>query len=140
MIGLAEDCKMVDIKHFNVSLSMSHKGWIKLMSKTHGWDKKSPDCAKPSKDVETKGHLVSCLPVDCLICIHKEEAFKEGTVEHIILKEKMGFQCAGVLGELMHAMVTVRPDVAHLVMPPSKFSSAPSECHCQTLEGLRKHL
>ena len=40
----------------------------------------------------------------------------------------------------MHPMVTARPDTACSVTTPSKFSSAPSECHCQSSKGLMKCL
>ena len=80
------------------------------------------------------------MPSDHLIWIHKEEGHKEGTVEHSVLEEKMGFQCQVVLGELTHAMVTAQPNIARSVTTLSKFSSAPLECHHQLLEGLTKHL
>ena len=41
-----------------------------------------------------------------------------------------------VPGELMHVMVTARPDVAHFVTTLSKLSSSPWECHCRLLKGL----
>ena len=36
----------------------------------------------------------------------------------------------------MCAMVTAQPGIAHSVTTLRKFSSAPSECHCQPLKGL----
>ena len=108
--------------------------------KTHGWDKEFPDCPKPCKDGETKGNLVPPLPADCLAWVCEKEGFKEGTMEHTILEKKMGFQHGVVLGELMHAMMTARPDITCSVTTPNKFLSAPSECCHQLLKGLTKHL
>ena len=121
---------------------MSSEGCIKRMLKTHRWDNKEfPDGPKPCEHGEMEGHLLSPTPVDCLTQVCKEEGFKkEGTVEHSILEKKMGFQHCVVPGELMHAMATATPDMAHSVTTPSKFSSAPSECHHQLLKGLTKHL
>ena len=90
---LVDDCNGVNVKQFNDSILMSSKDHMKQMLKTHGWDKESPDCLKPCKDGETKGHQVSSMPADCLSQMHKEEGCKEGTVDHMILEKKMGFQC-----------------------------------------------
>ena len=80
-----------------------------------------PDCPKPCKDGETKGHLISPVPADCLTCICKEKAKNwRGAVERTVLETKMGFQCRVVLGELMHAVVTARLDVTHSVTTLSK--------------------
>ena len=57
-------------------------------------------------------------------------------MKHTVLEEKMGFQHQAALGELMCAMVTAQPGIAHSVTTLRKFSSAPSECHCQPLKGL----
>ena len=97
------------------------------MSKSHDWDKESPDCPKPCEDGKTKGHPVSPLPADCLTWICKEEGFKEETVEHTTIAKKMGFQSRVVLDELTHAMVTARPDNACCVTTLRKFLSALSE-------------
>ena len=99
-LGLVEDCNGVDVK------LMSAKGHIERMPKTHGWGKESPDCPKPCRDDETKGNLVSPMPADCITWIQGKEGFKEGTVEHSVLENKMGFQCRVVPGEPMCAMVT----------------------------------
>ena len=62
-------------------------------------------------------------------------------MEHTVLEEKMGFQHGVVLGELMHAMVTARPDIAHSATILCKLSIALSDCHRQSsLEGLTKCL
>ena len=79
-----------------------------------------------------------CQPIASLGCVEKMDSKK--AVEHTMLEKKMGFRHCMVLGESTHAMVTARPDVAHSITVPCKFSSAPSECHHQSLKGLTKHL
>ena len=41
----------------------------------------------------------------------------EGTSEHAILEKKLGFSYRSVLGELMYAYVTCRPDIGMLLQP-----------------------
>ena len=89
-LGSVDDCNGADVKQFNDFIPMSSKGHIAWMSKTHGWDKESPDCPGPCKDSKTEGRQVSPLPADCLTQVHKENSFKEGTVEHNILEKKNG--------------------------------------------------
>ena len=61
-------------------------------------------------------------------------------MEHTTLERKMGSQHRVVLGELMHAMATARPDASCSATILSKFSSALPACHHQLLESVTKCL
>jgi hypothetical protein len=64
----------------------------------------------------------------------------EGSDEHAALQRKHGFSYRTVLGELMYAYVTCRPDIGYAVVCLSKFSAAPTTVHYSFLKGVAKYL
>ena len=119
---------------------MSSRAHIKRLLKIHGWEEESTNDPPPCKEGETDGHLHAPLPADCLSKIFKEEGPKEGTIEHAILEKKQGFEYRVVLGELMYAMCTGRPDICYAITTMSKFSSSPSEYHYKLLKDIARYL
>ena len=81
------------------------------------------------------------MPTDSIEKIYKNSGPKEGTAaHHKTLEEKVGFSYRTVLGELMYAMMTCRPDIAYSVTTLSKFSTAPSLHHYRLLQTIAKYL
>ena len=72
--------------------------------------------------------------------MYKETGPKEGVNAHKILENKMGFAFRTLLGELMYAYITCRPDIGYSVTTLSKFSCAPSEYHYKLLQMVAKYL
>ena len=56
------------------------------------------------------------------------------------LEKKMGFSYRCLLGELMYAYVTCRPDIGYSICCLSKFSTCPSELHYNFLKGVAIYL
>ena len=100
--------------------------------KSHGWDKpaSNEDDAKPGEP----------LPTTCLQQICSATGPAEGTSAHSKLQKQKGFSCRTLLGEILCACVTCRPDCGHAVVTLSKFASAPAAIHHDRLRALAKHL
>ena len=80
------------------------------------------------------------MPSDTLSRIYEEEVFREGSPAHQALEDKFGFSYRTLLGELMYAYVTARPDISYAVTTLSKFSSAPGSYHFHLLRGIANYL
>ena len=72
--------------------------------------------------------------------MYKETGPKEGLVAHKILENKIGFAYWILLGELMCAYITCRPDIGYSITTLSKFSCAPTEYHYSLLQIVAKYL
>ena len=107
-----EDHNGGNASQFKDSILLSSKSHIERMLKTHGWERKSPDVKPACKDGETDGHLVSPLPADCLSELFNETGPKEGTAEFVTLEKKQNLQSGFLLGKLMRAVATTRPDTS----------------------------
>jgi hypothetical protein len=66
--------------------------------------------------------------------------FAEHTAEHASLAKEMGFSYRTLLGELLHACVTARPDIGFAIALLAKFSAAPAKLHYRGLKGVAKYL
>ena len=82
----------------------------------------------------------SPLPSDCIDQMYLEEGPLENTTAHLALEKKKGFNYCTLLGELMYAYITCRPDIGYAVTTLSKLSSAPNEFHYKLLKGVAKYL
>ena len=83
---------------------------------------------------------LSPLPADCIDTMFKEVGPLEGSVDHTILEKKNGFGYRTLLGELMYAYITCRPDIGYAITSLSKFSTRPSAVHYKLLRGVAKYL
>ncbi len=52
----------------------------------------------------------------------------------------MGFAYRTVVGDLLYAYVTARPDIGYAIATLAKFSAAPSKLHYQRLKGVALYL
>ena len=72
--------------------------------------------------------------------MYSEEGFRENTPAHLALERHFGFGYRNLLGELMYAYVSSRPDIGYAVCTLSKFSTCPGEYHFKLLKGVARYL
>jgi hypothetical protein len=64
----------------------------------------------------------------------------EGTKEHEELQLKSGFSYRTLLGEMMFAYVSCRPDIGYAVTLMSKYGSNPAPYHYSCLKNIARYL
>ena len=99
---------------------------------SHKWD--TPGKMKPSSK------HIGPLSADAVQQIYKETCLAEGTAEHQVLEEKCGFGYQTLLGKMMYAYVTCRPDIGYAITAMSKFSTTPSALHYLYLKHVARYL
>ena len=67
------------------------------------------------------------LSENILKTIYKECGPDEGTVDAYNLELSQGFAYQTLLGEMMYAYVTCRPDIGYAITTMNKFSTKPSK-------------
>ena len=122
-LGLVKDYNGVDIEQYSDSICISAEAYIERLLKTHGWNTQS------NKESDEPGKPIAPLSPDCLSTIYQKEGPREGTIEHSVLEKKYGFSYRTLLGEMMYAYITARPDIGYAITTLSKFSSSPDDCH-----------
>ena len=129
-LGLRTEYNGVDIRQTRDSISVSCETYIARVLRTHGWD--SPELRPTSR--------LAPLPSDSTESLYKDVGPSEGTVEHAALAAAQGFSYRTLLGELLYAYVTCRPDIGYAITTLSKFSIAPAPLHFSLLKGVAKYL
>ena len=64
----------------------------------------------------------------------------EGSKAHADLQAECGFSYRTLLGELLYAYVTCRPDIGYAVITLSKFASKPAKLHFTALKNVARYL
>ena len=64
----------------------------------------------------------------------------EDSAKHAALKSQHGFPYRTLLGELLYAYVTCRPDIGYATTTLSKFSSCPANVHYRFLKYVATYL
>ena len=121
---------------------MHAKAYFECILQTHGWDTTSDQEKNDSvfnKNMNSS-RPISLLSPDCLDQLFKHVGPKEHTPEAIVLQKTAGFSYQTVLGELMYAYITCRPDIGYAITTLSKFSSAPSAFHYKQLRHIAKYV
>ena len=72
--------------------------------------------------------------------VYEQKGPAEGTAEHKDIESKAGFGYQTLLGEMMYAYVTCRPDIGYAITLLSKFGSCPSEYHYSCLKNVARYL
>ena len=72
--------------------------------------------------------------------MYTEEGFRENTPAHLALERHYGFGYQNLLGELMYAFISSRPDIGYAITTLSKFSTCPGEYHFKLLKGVARYL
>ena len=131
-LGLIHEYNGVNIIQSRDSIAVNCRSYISRVLTAHGWA--IPDRKDPS------GTKLSPLPSTCINQLYQDAGPAEGTSEHSDLAAKHGFSYRTLLGELLYAYVTCRPDIGYAVTTLSKFSIAPSDIHYAMLKGVAKYL
>ena len=121
-----------ELRQFRSGVTQSCTKHIQRLLKAHGWNKAASD-----EDDSKPGEP---LPTNCLQQIYAATGPAEGTSAHAKLQKQKGFSCRTLLGEILCACVTCRPDCGYAVVTLSKFASAPAAIHCGRLRALAKYL
>ena len=132
-MGLVDDYNGVQVEQSSTLVSISAAKYIDRVLKTHGWDTPSPhEATSEHKAIPFSGEVVPSL--------YKEKGPLEDTQEHADLADKQGFSYRSLLGELMYAYITCRPDIGYHVTTLSKFSTAPAAIHYTMLKSVARYL
>ena len=83
---------------------------------------------------------IAPLPMDTLHNISTQAGPAEGTSEHQALEDQKGFSYRTLLGEIMYAYVSCRPDIGYPITLMSKYASNPSEYHYDKLKNIARYL
>ena len=131
-LGLINDFNGIDISQTEEYIELSCSNYIDRIVTTHGWEteKKMQPASKP----------MAPLCSDALNQIQAHEGPKEGTFEHLELQRKHGFAYRTLLGEMMFAYVSCRPDIGYAITLMSKYGSNPSDYHYKCLKDVAKYL
>ena len=105
---------------------ISCQSYIDRMLRAHGWNNQKKELSKN----------LSPLPDACLKNIYKEYGPDEGAVDAFKLELSQGFGYCTLLGEMMYAYVTCRPNIGYAITTMSKFSTKPSKNHYELCKEL----
>ena len=132
-LGLIKDFNGINITQTRAYIKLSCHNYIDRIMTSHGWNTKCPDTAKTNN--------MAPLATDILHQLQNHtNGYKEGTTEHRQLQEKQGFSYRSLLGEIMYAYVSCRPDIGYAITLLSKFGSNPSQYHYHCIKHIAKYL
>ena len=83
---------------------------------------------------------IAPLPMDTLHSIGTQAGPAEGTSEHQALEDQKGFSYRTLLGKIIYAYVSCRPDIGYPITLMSKYASNPSAYHYDKLKNVAKYL
>ena len=129
-LGLMDDYNGIDVKQTATSITLTCSSYISRLLTSHKW---STPSATPSTNP-------SPLPTDAINQIYTHVGPDEGTPAHAALSAKHGFSYRGLLGKLLYAYITARPDIGYAVVTLSKFSTCPDDTHFLLLKHVAKYL
>ena len=132
-LGLTTDFNGVDIEQSKTHIIISCGNYIDRMVQAHKWEK------LPNKVCDTTTKTPSPLPDKCLNVIFSVDGPDEHTPAAIKLEQEYGFAYRTLLGEMMYAYVTCRPDIGYAITTMSNFSTKPSAKHYELLKGIGKY-
>lgn len=132
-LGVVNDFNGIDIHQCKDYIEISSESYIDRLLKTHGWDTPSNKSKDPQRPLTP-------IPPTGIDAMFTQIGPLEHTVEHAVLEKSNNFKYRTLLGELMYAYVTCRPDIGYGVTTLSKFASRPSQVHYTYLKGLAKYL
>jgi hypothetical protein len=133
-LGLLDKFIGTDVHQTRHYTKLSCESYIQRMLQSHGWDKPSPNEDLPtSKPFEPLSHAK-------VEEIYQTVGPPEGSSQHKALEQVMKFPYRGLLGELLYAYVTARPDLGYSVTTLSKFATHPDTIHYQALKRLAIYL
>ena len=127
-LGLLTQFNGVDVHQYNDSIVISAESYLDRVMKSHKW-------TTPSDKPTTLP-----VPADTVNTAHLHTGFPEGTSEYAALANKHGFAYRTLLGELLYAYVTCRPDCGYSTVLLSRFATCPADQHYSLLRNVAKYL
>ena len=134
--GLLMEYNGVDISQTRDYVKISCERYIRRVLKTHMWDVEGNSKIDPS----SSSARTTPMSPDSLTQVYADVGHPEGTIEYADLASKMGFAYRTLLGELLYAYITCRPDIGYAVITLSKFCIAPAKIHYDLLKNVAKYL
>ena len=131
-MGLINDFNGIDIAQTDMYIKISCETYIDRLVTTHGW--------KEDKRVKDVAKTIAPLNTEALKQVYDQKGPNEGTPEHKALEDSSGFSYRTLLGEMMYAYVTCRPDIGYAITLLSKFGSNPSAYHYACLKNVARYL
>lgn len=135
-LGLVSDFNGVDVGQYDDRILLSCSSYIDRVLRSHGW---STPSASDSSPADLPPHTAP-LPPDIIPALYAASGPSEDSPEHQRLVDKYGFTFRGLLGEILYAYVTCRPDIGYAVITLSKFASCPADFHFAMLKKVAKYL
>ena len=131
-LGIITDFNGIDVEQSKDYIQLSAANYIDRIMTSHGWetDSSMKPHSKPNAPLST----------EVLHQLHKHNGPLEGTKEHSKLEEKNGFSYRTLLGEMMFAYVSCRPDIGYAITLMSKYGSNPSDFHYKCLKNIARYL
>jgi hypothetical protein len=130
-LGLLKDFNGLDIAQYDDRIVISCQSYIDRVLRTHGWAHPAvPDPNKP----------LTPIPADAINSMYAESGPSEDSPEHAALVKQFGFPFRTLLGELLYAYITCRPDIGYSSVTLSKFSTCPHVNHFALLKKVAKYL
>ena len=131
-LGLVSDFNGIDVTQTRKFIKLSCRNYIDRIMTSHGWETSSPS---------DNPHTATPLRMDVLNQLaNHTDGPKEGTREHELLQQKQKFSYRTLLGEMMFAYVSCRPDIGYAITLLSKYGSNPTAFHYNCLKSIAKYL
>jgi hypothetical protein len=130
--GLLSEYNGVDVKQTRDYVAISCSRYIQRVLQSHQWSKPGPRESDTEKCIP--------MPTEVLPQLYKEVGPAEGSLEHAALSAEQGFTYRTLLGELLYAYITCRPDIGYAVVTLSKFATTPSKFHYLQLKNVARYL
>mmetsp|Transcript_17200 Transcript_17200/g.32564 ORF Transcript_17200/g.32564 Transcript_17200/m.32564 type:complete len:440 (-) Transcript_17200:408-1727(-) len=117
----------LDILQTREGIKISCGTYIRKLQKAHGWN-----------DVSQK--LLEPIDPKCVKLLESTEGPHNDSNEGKLLRKKNGFNYRAVVGEIVYAYITSRPDYAFAVSLLSRFNTCPAQCHYDAVKRCLKSL
>ena len=131
-LGLITDFNGIDVEQSLEYIRIACGNYIDRIYTSHGWDN--------DKSMNPVSKPIAPLPMDTLHTIGTQTGPLEGTAEHKALEDMKRFSYRTLLGEMMYAYVSCRPDIGYPITLMSKYASNPSANHYDKLKNIAKYL
>jgi hypothetical protein len=132
-MGLLDDFNGIDVQQKAEYTELSCGNYIDRIMRSHGWE----------AEANMKPHSKPTAPLSTETLNQLQNHSNgpvEGTKEHEELQSKSGFSYRTLLGEMMFAYVSCRPDIGYAVTLMSKYGSNPSAYHYSCLKNIARYL
>ena len=133
-LGILNSFNGIDVQQTRHYTKLSNESYLRRFLKTHQWDTESPNTTT------TQSRHFEPIPPSAITDIYNNIGPSEHTKEHADLATKMGFSYRQVLGEIMYAYVSTRPDIGYAINTLAKFTQYPAPIHYRMLKRTALYL